>query len=571
MHNFENNRKKQIYEVLSIVKLLSLFFCGIIFFSQYHSLIQNNNNMIFSELNIGTTLSFCIVLFLIYQIWVITSKKLTDSQNFKLTNALELIFFISLFSGLIILSGKHTSQYKFLFLFVIITSTIQFGKKLGLSIASISSTIILVIDLMGMPLNEVNTFFEIDLVLVGIFLLTAWLLGDYVKVEAHYRKQILNLANIDELTGLYNHRYFQESLDKYIMEAKNSNQPVSLLFIDIDYFKNYNDLFGHIAGDKVLNEISNILKSLVKGIGIAARYGGEEFAIILPATSESEAIGVGEKIRNVIESKYFEGQENLPSCNLTISVGVSTFPHKAKSKKELLNSADDALYRAKFFNKNKVESYYSVLEELKQDIKEEHIDLISSIKTFISVINAKDRYTFGHTERVVIYCKLMADKLNLSEEDKRILKYGAYLHDIGKIQISKEILNKKMPLTNKEWEAIKHHPQNGVTIIKPVTSLEKVIPLILHHHERYDGKGYPDNLKGGNIPYLARILTLADSFDAMTSNRPYQPVKSYEEAIEELKMCSGSQFDPLLVEAFIEVINKNKDYLNSFRFKGSPT
>ncbi|EKY28333.1 HD domain protein [Clostridium celatum DSM 1785] len=160
---------------------------------------------------------------------------------------------------------------------------------------------------------------------------------------------------------------------------------------------------------------------------------------------------------------------------------------------------------------------------------------------------------------MVIYSRIIAEGLGLDIEDKNNLVYGAYLHDIGKINISKEILNKKGKLTDEEWNELKQHPENGVEIIKPVKSLEKVIPLILHHHERYDGKGYPYNLKGEEIPYLSRILTIADSFDAMTSSRPYNIRKSYDEALEELKRCKGLQFDPELVDKFIEILSTHSD------------
>ena len=174
------------------------------------------------------------------------------------------------------------------------------------------------------------------------------------------------------------------------------------------------------------------------------------------------------------------------------------------------------------------------------------------------MINAKDRYTYGHVERVVMYCRLLGEKLKLSEKDKKNLIYGAYMHDIGKINIAKEILNKKMPLNKDEWETLKQHSANGVEIIKPVDSLKEVAPLIMHHHERYNGGGYPDNLKGEAIPYLARVLTVADSFDAMTSNRPYNKRRTYNEAVEELRKCSGTQFDPQIIQAFIEVIQDSK-------------
>ena len=337
------------------------------------------------------------------------------------------------------------------------------------------------------------------------------------------------LVNIDGLTELYNHRYFYDTLIEKVKNGERDNKPVSMIFIDIDYFKQYNDTYGHQKGDYVLKKIGEIIKENVRDGDIAARYGGEEFAVILPNTSEEQAICIAENLRKKIESTYFDGEESQPKGKITASMGVSVYPDKAKDEIELIKSADDALYRAKFFNKNRVEAYTSILDEIKSNIDEKDVELVTSVKTLISVINAKDRYTYGHVERVVIYSRIMADKLQLSERDKQILIYGAYMHDIGKINISKEILMKKMKLTNDEWEELKQHPVNGVEIIKSVKSLQEIIPLIISHHERYDGKGYPNNLKGEEIPYLARILTVVDSFDAMTSNRPYNTRKTYEE------------------------------------------
>ena len=272
-----------------------------------------------------------------------------------------------------------------------------------------------------------------------------------------------------------------------------------------------------------------------------------------------------DKIRMIIEKTKFYGEENQPNGVLTVSMGISTFPDKARNEVELIKSADDALYRAKFFNKNRVETYSSILDDLKNDIEEKDIELVTSIKTLISVINAKDRYTYGHSERVVLYSKLLAEKLGLSREDKTNLIQGSFMHDIGKINISKEILLKKMPLTKEEWEILKSHPEEGIEIIKPVKSLEKIIPIIKHHHERFDGTGYPSNLKGEEIPYLSRVLSVVDSFDAMTSNRPYNKRKTYEEAIVELRNFSGTQFDPSIAEKFIEVIEENKEKFDNLR------
>lgn len=563
MNKIINDRQKKVYEIISIVKLACLLFCGIIIFNSFfkirsYSIVDANDYLSMIPLGAGI-----LVLVLIYVIWGFFPVREFRIKNTISVQIIENFVFILIFSILIILSGAHESQYKFLFLFIIITSTIQSGIKHGMILSCVSSIIVLCIDLIYGNNTSINLYFENDLIICGIFILTSWLLGYYVKLEKEYTENLANLANIDGLTEVYNHRFFQDALKNTIIRAEKSKFPVSLIFTDIDYFKHYNDLYGHQKGDEVLRKIGFILKSCVRNGDIVARYGGEEFAIILSNTNESDSVNIAERIRSEVEKWEFEGEENQPNGKITISVGVSTFPNKANNEMELVNSADDALYRAKFFNKNRVETYYSVLEELKKDIEEEHIDLITSIKTLISIINAKDRYTYGHIERVVMFAKLLANKLGITDEEKKILKYGAYLHDIGKINISKDILNKKMRLSNDEWEILKQHPANGVDLIKSVDSLEQVVPLILHHHERYDGKGYPSELSGNDISYLTRILTVVDSFDAMTSNRPYSTRKTYDDAIEELRRCAGTQFDSNIAEAFIEVVQENKNKFDS--------
>lgn len=564
MSNIEKDKTKQINDIVAIVKLVSLLFTGMIFI-QYA--FKNDadiiNKLIYSE-SIVLGFSFLIMLLLsIYILWTLSIKNKMNEKSTMIVNFIERKIFIIVFTITIIISGGNTSQYKVLFLFIIITTTIQSGMKEGLLVAAISSFIILGMDIIYMPDSQVNVYFENDLVLSGIFVLTALPLGFYVKIEGEHIKRLLSLANEDGLTGVYNHRYFYDSLSDKIKEADDTKTKLSMLFIDIDYFKQYNDTYGHQAGDKVLRDMGAILKKSTREKDIVTRYGGEEFAIILPSTDENEASIIAEKIRDEVESTYFEGQENQPNKNLTVSIGISIYPDKARDSIDLIKSADDALYRAKFFNKNRVETYVSIFDELNKDITDEDVEVIASIKTLISVINAKDRYTYGHGERLVFYCKLLAEKLRLSKRDKMQLLRGAYVHDIGKINISKEILVKKMPLTNEEWNTLKEHPQNGVDILKPMKALNNLQELVLYHHEKYDGTGYPSGLKGSEIPYLARILTVVDSFDAMTSNRPYNRRKSYEEAIKELRRCSGTQFDPDIAESFIEVIKENKDNLGN--------
>ena len=559
MGKIEDSKRKQINDIVSVVKLSSLSFAGIGFFKYFFDHNLDYSNDIFAMYII---IAAILTLALIYGIWAFSTIKKFEQKFIKHIHVVENFIFILIFLVLILLSGAEVSDYKFLFLFIIITTTIQSGMKQGMIIASVSSVIVLGMDLIYAPNN-----FENDLILAGVFFLTAWPLGFYVKVESEHIKKLENLANEDGLTGVYNHRFFYDALEEKVIISKKDNSPISMIFIDIDYFKHYNDLYGHQKGDEILKAIGLILKNSVRKNDIVARYGGEEFAIILPDTSEKDAVTIAENIRRKVEKTYFEGEENQPNGKLTVSIGASVYPDKAKNSIELIKSADDALYRAKFFNKNRVETYTSILDELKDDIDEKHIDIVTSIKTLISVINAKDRYTYGHVERVVIYSRMLADKLVLSEDDKKTLIYGAYMHDIGKIHVSKDILNKKMPLTNEEWEELKQHSSNGVEIIKSVESLQHISPLILHHHEKYDGTGYPNNLKGEEIPFLARVLTVVDSFDAMTSNRPYNKRKTYTQAVDELKRCSGIQFDPFIAEAFAEVILESGDSLTDDRIE----
>ncbi|AYE35096.1 bifunctional diguanylate cyclase/phosphohydrolase [Clostridium septicum] len=561
MNEIEGHKQKQIDDIVAVVKIFSLLFTSITLFQ---NVFQNKSiKTIEIYYNIFTIGVVVCILLTIYYLLLFSISRSFKYSHMEYLKFIENIIFFFMFFFTIIISGAHISECKYIFLFIIITTTIQFGMKRGIIVALLSSFTILSIDIYSLPNATINFYFENDLILSGVFILTAWPLGYYVRIEKDHINKLKCLANEDGLTGVYNHRYFQDKLKEQIKLSDVAQNPLSMIFIDIDYFKHYNDLYGHQQGDEVLKGIGELLKKNVRKKDIVARYGGEEFAVILPDTEEKHAITLANVLRILIENTKFYGEENQPNGNLTVSMGVSTYPDKAKSDMDLIKSADDALYKAKFFYKNRVEAYISILDEIKKDIDEEDIELVTSIKTLISVINAKDKYTYGHCERLVFYSRLLAEKLPINKREKDVLVYGAYMHDIGKINVSKEILIKKMPLTDDEWEILKNHPQNGVDIIKPVKSLQEIIPIILHHHEKYNGSGYPSKLKGKEIPYLARVLTVIDSFDAMTSNRPYNKRRTNNEAIKELRRCSGVQFDPQIVEKFIEVIEENKDKLES--------
>ncbi len=363
-----------------------------------------------------------------------------------------------------------------------------------------------------------------------------------------------SLSISDSLTNLYNHKYFHERLDEEVYRAYLQNTKVSLIMLDIDCFKHYNDVLGYRTGDKLLAEFAKLLRSLVRSEDIVARFGGEEFTVILADADDKLAFDIAERIRISIEDYPFDGREVQPKGKLTVSIGIATYPRNAASKEELLKAAEEALYRAKHAAESRVALYYSVFDDLKSELNHSDLSLLNTIKTLITVVNAKDKYTFGHSERVLRYSTVLAEQVGLGDEQVKYIKYGAYLHDIGKIEIGREVLNKQEPLTADEWTVLQCHPQWGADIVKPVTALKQILPQILHHHERFDGEGYPNGLKGTEIPLNARILAIADSFDAMTTTRPYQEARSLKGAVQEIRRCAGTQFDPQLIEAFIKAL-----------------
>ncbi|HJG95817.1 MAG TPA: diguanylate cyclase [Romboutsia timonensis] len=555
MSSFEQKRNKQVFEIIVILKMIYIILSMIPIASFF-----NLKNEIRSLVLMAIVISIMLITVLAYFSWIVIYTKNRINKSPQLLDYIETICMLVVFIFVILSTGLQDSGYNLLSIFIVLIGAIQFGRNYSLRISIITTLIILIIDFVSIGPNKqvLSIYFEKDLVLFSALFVTAFILGMYVDIEREHTKELKNLANVDELTGLYNHRYFQEFLQKSIDEADKKKQEVSLLFMDIDYFKNFNDINGHQAGDLLLKEISQILKYCIRDTDAVARYGGEEFAVILPNTTEKNALKIGERIRSSIQSTYFKGQENQPDKNITISIGVSSYPKRAISKHQLINTADDALYRAKSFNRNRVELYHSVLDELSEN-RDINIDTVKSLKYFINMINIKDRYTYGHTERVVIYSKYFGEYINLTEEEKIKLQVSAYLHDIGKLEIPEEVLNKKEKLTQSERQMFINHPQVGVDLIKNIEQLSEFKLIIKHHHERYDGNGYPSGLKGLDIPYLSRILTIVDSFDAMTSNRTYNKVKTKEEAIKELRDHAGEQFDPDLVEKFINMLEKYKD------------
>jgi len=357
-------------------------------------------------------------------------------------------------------------------------------------------------------------------------------------------------SRVDELTGLFNRRHFEERLKEEISRHSRYGDAFSIFMIDLDNFKSYNDIYGHPSGDILLNQVGKIIRSSVRNADQAFRYGGDEFVVILPQTAMNDAYVVAERTREEI-AEDMKKKEIAVTC----SIGLASYPSDGVISGELVNVADTALYFAKRTGGNRV---YLSSKILSEPLEEAGIyarrNGLSAIYALASTVEARDTYTYGHSRKVNTYAVALAEAIGLSPEEVSRVSTAALLHDIGKIGVPDKVLNKKGKLSEEDWEAIKAHPRLGANIVGNIPNLVPCLSGILYHHERWDGGGYPEGLKGEEIPIEARILCIADSFAAMTSARPYRPALCSEKVVKELRRCAGSQFDPDLAGVFIGII-----------------
>ncbi|MED3668092.1 HD-GYP domain-containing protein [Geobacillus kaustophilus] len=391
----------------------------------------------------------------------------------------------------------------------------------------------------------------------GLFLLIilVTLLSFIFKKFLQLYQLVSNRANKDHLTGLYNHGFFKEALKEQFSDCKLLKQPLTLAFLDLDDFKKYNDRNGHLQGDRLLAFFGKLLQQAVDGTNFTvARYGGEEFAILMPNTTKEDAYAFLNRLRKEVNDTYFDGVEHIPYRCLSFSCGIAEMEKDMHESDELIHRADQALYYAKAQGKNNVQLYDKhnmCLDEIK--FKQDLEALEQQVKFFLS----KDVYTYRHSKRVFKYALEFGSRLDeLTVHERQTLALGAIIHDIGKIEVPRDILNKSGKLEKHEWEIIQKHVAWGREIVAAEKRFDELLPLVELHHERYDGKGYPYGLKGEEIPKLARILCIIDSFDAMTTERPYQPTKTFEEALEEIERCAGTQFDPVYAAKFVAFVRE---------------
>jgi diguanylate cyclase (GGDEF)-like protein/putative nucleotidyltransferase with HDIG domain len=373
---------------------------------------------------------------------------------------------------------------------------------------------------------------------------------DPVAIEnAQLYAEARERSHIDDLTGLSNHRCFHERLDEEIGRCSRFGDIFSLIFMDVDSFKTYNDVYGHVQGDKILREIGQVIVGSVRGIDMAFRYGGDEFTVIVPQASIDEARVVAERL-----CKRIESATEASGTALTCSVGIASWPTDGVVRESLVQAADAALYHSKRGGRDCI----AVASEVKRSSAlgvginpEGDLGVLGTIYALAATVDAKDSYTYGHSKKVSKYATEIAVALDLPEDRVATIRAAALLHDIGKVGVSDEVLIKTSKLHYEDWDSIRSHPHLGVAILKHVNGLSGCLAGILYHHEHYDGSGYPAGMKGENIPLDARILSVADSYDAMTSSRPYREVNMPpREALAELKRCAGTQFDPAIVEVF---------------------
>jgi diguanylate cyclase (GGDEF)-like protein/putative nucleotidyltransferase with HDIG domain len=460
----------------------------------------------------------------------------------------------TLITGVAFFSGENPSPLVFFYLWIFLYSSYFFTKKESAAQIAYVGVAYGALLIARPHSSGIPAWWIVGM---GTLLVAAILIQTMRERVELLIAQLYDAARTDPLTKLSNRRGFRELLDLELERARRSGAPMTLLVGDIDHFKEVNDRSGHHVGDAALQRVARLLERGKRQIDGAARVGGEEFALILPDTDDQGAFVIAERLRCDLREE-FSGD----TVAITISFGVAGYPQHGETAASLLRAADEALYGAKESGRNRTMLHSPFLRgQERADGEPRDIEAERFIAVMLDLAEAVDLRFSGsarHSETVGRYAEMMARELGLPEQRIGRVRLAGMLHDIGKVGVPDSILSKPAKLTDEEFATIRRHPELGAQILEHA-SFADVRAWVGAHHERPDGRGYPLGLGGEALPLEARILAVADAYEAMTSDRAYRSSIGQAAARAELKRCAGSQFDPLVVKALLTCLERESD------------
>jgi diguanylate cyclase (GGDEF)-like protein/putative nucleotidyltransferase with HDIG domain len=551
MRDWEARRANEISENILVTNIVSLLIFVMVLFSFYHF----TDYTFIDAFIVNTTLLILCVIAVAYIARKLLTR-FTPLDNPRIDEILLLVVILPVTFVFLWYSQGFLAAKVLLIIPAIITA-IAFGKAAGVGEALLSCGLLFLLDSRLHGGSIPADIFQANIIITGVTALMAWVVGGLIGVERSTQQELLRLADYDPLTGLINYRFFQEKLAVSLRRAQGAPgtdaSPLALALLDVDQLNYYNQVFGYQKGDEILESIGALLREEVREPCYTARYGSDEFMLVLPGKDKPSARiiarGIVEKLVRKATATLLVNRDTEAWRDFSISTGLACCPDDGNAVLPLIRAAEDDLQRARYSKTDYL--YQSVVSEISTLSTR---NAFPTLKAFIALINSRDRYTYGHSERVATYSLALGEGLDLPEFEMDLLRFSAYLHDIGKIEIEKSILNKSEDLESEEWDIMMNHPVRGSELLKPLVAYLPLVPIIRSHHENYDGSGYPDRLRGEEIPLLARIIRIADSFDVMTTSRPYHSAIGMDEACLELKAHAGSWYDTELVYTFLEIV-----------------
>jgi diguanylate cyclase (GGDEF)-like protein/putative nucleotidyltransferase with HDIG domain len=457
----------------------------------------------------------------------------------------------ALIGAAVFFRGSATTPHALFYLWIACYSFYFFPR--GIALAEVSfAAVTYAIALQLLPHAPTHAL-ELWLVMLGTLLVAGVLITALRHRIEDVVSGLASAARTDVLTGLLNRRGFEESFELELERARRGDHTLSVLVGDLDNFKRIHDRFGHHAGDLALVRASGMLEHRKRRIDTVARLGGEEFALIVPDADDHAAYMLAERLRAALREAFAD--EPVP---ITISFGVASFPDQGETFESLLGAADDALYAAKELGRDRTVIYSREVAGILTPIgrpngpRNEHL---ATVLALAEALDVRDAATARHSETVGRYAELIARELGLAPDVVERVRLAGMLHDIGKIAVSNLLLTKPMALTDEEQTEMRRHPEIGARILANAR-LADIGEWVLAHHERPDGDGFPFGIATDEIPLQARILAVADAYEAMTSDRAYRRALPPADARRELNRCAGTQFDPRVVEAFITALDR---------------